>query len=110
MVDANIKTIGDIHACFGPTPVPAVLNFYGEGVLGGVTFKGSGECRTRADWPEKGLLVLMCFLDLSGLPDRYIGGLLTTNSLNSLKTLGTETDPGGYTQASIATIRLWRRR
>jgi hypothetical protein len=35
---------------------------------------------------------------LSGLPDQYVGGLLTTNSLNSSNVLGLETDPRGYTQ------------
>jgi hypothetical protein len=110
MVNMNVRTIGSLHACFGRTSDPAIVNFYGEGVLGGAAFTGTGECRGNADFPEKGLLVAKCFLGLSGLPDRYVGGLLTTNSMSSLKTLGLETDPRGYTQSSIATIRLWKKR
>ena len=110
MVDANINTIGDLHACFADTSDPGVARFYAEGTLGSVTFKGTGECHNRRDWPEKGLVVSRCFLELSSLPAQFAGGLLTTNSMNSQNSLGMETNPGGYTQASIATIRLWRRR
>jgi hypothetical protein len=110
MVNLNVRTIGILHACIGRTSDPAIVRFYGEGVLGGAAFTGTGDCRSNADFPEKGLLVSKCFLDLSGLPDRYVAGLLTTNSMNSLKPLGLETNPRGYTQSSIATIRLWRKR
>jgi len=35
---------------------------------------------------------------------------VTTNTVvNTLKILGTETEPPGYTQNSIATIRLWKK-
>jgi hypothetical protein len=111
MLDSNIKTIGSIHACFGRTAHSELLNFYGELLLGRTAFSGIGECRrAKSDFPERGLTVLTCFLDLSGLPEPYVGGLLTTNTMNSLRNLGRETDPGGYTQTSIATIRLWRKR
>jgi len=110
MVNTNVKAIGSIHVCFGPIQNADIYNWYAEGVLGGTTFKGNGECRRRkADFPEPGLRALSCFLDLSGLPGAYVGGLLTTNSMTSPKP-GLETDPPGYTQTSIATIRLWRKR
>ena len=51
-----------------------------------------------------------CQLDLTGLPPEYVGGQLTTNTLQSRTTLGAETDPPGYTQASIATMRVWKKR
>lgn len=38
----------------------------------------------------------------------YVGGLLTTNTLTSRAAFGGDSDPPGYTQASIATIRLWK--
>jgi hypothetical protein len=110
MVDMNARTIGSIRACFGPASDPAVSNFYGEFNLGSVPFKGSGGCRGRSDYPDKGLRSLNCSAELSGLPNGYVGGLLTTNSLTSLKTLGLDTDPPGYTQSSIVTIRLWKKR
>jgi hypothetical protein len=37
----------------------------------------------------------------------YVGGVLTTNAVTSQAAFGSEIDPPGYTQASIATIRLW---
>jgi hypothetical protein len=111
VLNANVQTIGSIHACFGQTSDPAVTNFYGEGRLGFVSFMGLGECHVvKPNFPEQGLYPLRCFLDLSGLPREYVGGELTTNTLLSRKVLGTETEPPGYTQASIATVRLWKRR
>jgi hypothetical protein len=112
VVDANVKTIGSVHLCTGPTANnPAILDFYGEIVLGSTAFKGFGECHGKSDFPEKGVVAARCYLDLSGLPAEYVGGQLTTNTLNSPKKLiGTETDPVGYTQSSIATIRLWKKR
>jgi len=109
MINMNVKAIGSIHVCFGPIYNADSYDWYAEGTLGSTPFKGNGECRRRkADFPERGLRTLNCFLDLSGLPSAYIGGLLTTNSMTSLKP-GLETDPPGYTQTSIATIRLWRK-
>jgi hypothetical protein len=111
MIDTNVKAIGSIHICLGPTSDPAIRNYYGDISLGHTEFKGIGEChRQKADFPENGLTAQNCFLNLSGLPNPYIGGLLTTNSMNSVKSVGMETDPSGYTQTSIATIRLWRKR
>ncbi len=69
VLDANVKTIASIHSCNGRTANPAVFDFYGEIVLQGTAFKGLGDCRaTKTDFPEKGLIVYRCFLDLSGLP------------------------------------------
>ena len=59
-------------------------------------------------FPEAGLYPVHCHLKLSGMPMPYVGGLLTTNTMTSNARLGGETDPAGYTQASIATIRLWK--
>jgi hypothetical protein len=47
---------------------------------------------------------------LRGLLAPYVGGVLTTNTITSKAGFGGETDPPGYTQASIATIRLWKAR
>jgi hypothetical protein len=111
VVDSNVKTIGTGHACFGQTGDPKLLNFYAEIVLSTNAFSGIGTCRSiRPDFPELGLAANNCFLDISKIPPPYIGGLLITNTMVSLKTLGPESEPGGYTQSSIATIRLWKRR
>lgn len=72
---------------------------------------GRGQCRTtKRDFPETGITLFACQLDLTGLPPEYVGGQLTTNTLQSRTTLGSDTDPPGYTQPSIATIRLWKKR
>jgi hypothetical protein len=111
LVDTNVNTIGRLHACFGSTPDPATVNFYGEGVLADVPFTGSGDCRvTRNDYPEPGIAVYRCFLELRDLPTGYVGGHLTTNTVVSRTAIGEKSDPPGYTQPSIATVRLWKRR
>jgi hypothetical protein len=110
ILNANVATIGRLRACFGPLP-ESLSFFYAEGTLGDVPFTGRGECRTmRRDYPEPGMSVQRCFMELSGLPAAYVGGQLTTNTVGSRNALGDRTDPPGYTQPSIATIRLWKRR
>jgi hypothetical protein len=111
VIDANAATIGDLHACYGSTSDSARTNFYAEGRLSGVEFVGRGECVTaKTGFPETGLTVIRCFLDLGALPREFVGGQLTTNTIGSRATLGGVSDPVGYTQPSIATVRLWRRR
>ena len=111
VIDANVQKIGSFHACFGPTSDPAVMTFYAEGALATITLTGRGECRNaKRDYPEQGMIVMRCFLDLSDISGGRIGGQLTTNTINSRSAFGDKTDPPGYTQSSIATIRLWRAR
>jgi hypothetical protein len=111
VIDANVATVGELLACFGPSADPLISNFYAEGSLGGVTFTGKGECRAaKKDYPEPGLNLFRCFLDLGNLPDQYVGGHLTTNTVTSKQSIGVASDPPGYAQPSIATIRLWKKR
>ena len=111
MIDTNVKTIGSGHACFGQAANPATRNFYMELLLGVTLFIGRGECLTaKSDLPERGLTVVRCFLDLSDPLGHYVGGQLTTNTVGSLKLLGVDSDPPGYAQPSIATIRVWKKR
>ena len=99
----------ELHACFGATSERARQNFYAEVKLGSISFRGDGECRAvKSEFPEAGLFPVHCHLILSGLPAPYVGGLLTTNTITSKAAFGGDTDPPGYTQASIATIRLWK--
>jgi hypothetical protein len=105
------KDIASLHACFGKTTDPNLLNFYAEGELAGIQFTGRGKCTSlKADSPEAGLNESTCFLDLGGLKYPYAAGLLTTNTLRSRNIIGDKSDPPGYIQPSIATVRLWRRR
>jgi hypothetical protein len=111
VTDANGNPVATGHFCIGPTADRAVFNLYMEGVLGDkITFKGNGECHSlRADFPEAGITPAWCFFDLHDLPTGYVGGLLATNSVISRAIIGDKSDPPGYTQASIAVIRLWKR-
>ena len=110
-----ISTVGketaSLHACFGKMADPNLLNFYAEGEIAGIRFTGRGKCTfLKTEFPEPGLSESTCFLHLGGLKDPYAGGLLTTNTLRSRNIIGDKSDPPGYIQPSIATVRLWRRR
>jgi sugar lactone lactonase YvrE len=109
VVDAKAARVAELQGCFGPTNERARQNFYAEIKLGSISFRGTGECLALAlDFPEAGLYPVRCQLVLSDLPAQYVGGLLTTNTLTSKAAFGGDSDPPGYTQASIATIRLWK--
>lgn len=111
VVDAGQGRVAELRACFGPTDDRARQNFYAEVRLGSIAFRGSGDCLAlKVDFPETGLFPVRCQLVLSGLPAPFVGGLLTTNTMTSGAPFGGDTAPPGYTQASIATIRLWRGR
>ena len=104
------QEVASLHACFGKTDNPKITSFYGEGELANASFVGKGQCtRLKADFPEVGIIVWTCFLELGGLKDPYKGGVLTTSTVDSRNPLGEKSDPPGYTQPSIATVRLWRR-
>lgn len=109
VVQTHSRRVAELRACFGATDERARQNFYAEITLGSISFRGNGEClAVGINFPEDGLFPVRCQLVLSGLPAPYVGGLLTTNTLTSKAAFGGATDPSGYTQASVATIRLWK--
>jgi hypothetical protein len=111
VIDARLHDAGTLHACFDSAPGVPETNFYAEGVLAGVSATGKGKCTAiAADFPEPGITSLRCFLILSNLSAPYVAGVLTTNSVTSREPIGDRSDPPGYIQPSIATIRLWRKR
>ncbi len=111
VVNADVKSVGSIRACFGKTKDADVLELYGEVSINGIAAKAFGKCNTaKRDFPEKGVNLFGCLFELFDLPPEYIGGQLTTNSLSSPELFGTNSNPKGYTQVSIATIRLWKKR
>lgn len=111
VVDAKQARVAELRGCFGPTEDRARQNFFAEIALGAISFRGSGECLALGiDVPEAGLFPVRCQLVLSGLPAPFVGGLLTTNTITSKAIFGGDTDPSGYIQASMATIRLWKAR
>ncbi|MCF8478499.1 MAG: hypothetical protein K9G60_15845, partial [Pseudolabrys sp.] len=111
VVETKDTRVAELRGCFGGTDEPPRQNFYAEITLGSLSFRGTGECLAlRIDFPAPGLFPVRCQLVLSGLPAPYVGGVLTTNTVTSKAAFGGETDPPGYTQASLATIRLWKSR
>jgi hypothetical protein len=111
VVQTKDMRVAELRGCFGATGEPARQNFYAEIRLGPISFRGHGECLAmKIDFPAAGLFPVRCQLVLSGLPVPYVGGLLTTNTMTSRAAFGGETEPAGYTQASIATVRLWKSR
>lgn len=108
-IDAKHTRVAQLRACFGPTQDSTRQNFYAEIQLGAIAFRGRGECvALMIDFPQPGLFPVRCHLILSDLPAPFIGGLLTTSTMTSGARFGGESQPGGYTQASIATLRLWK--
>lgn len=111
VVETKAKRVAELRGCFGATAEPPRQNFYAEVQIGSISFRGNGECLAlKIDFPATGLFPVRCQLVLSGLPAPYVGGVLTTNTMTSQAAFGGDTNPPGYTQASIATIRLWKSR
>jgi hypothetical protein len=111
VTSASGPTVGRLTGCFGATPGSRVLSFYAEAVVHGISWIGRGECqKTRSDFPEAGFAVYVCHLDIAGLPEGYVGGQLSTNTVISRRPVGMQSDPAGYAQPSIATVRLWKRK
>jgi hypothetical protein len=110
VMNAAGPTVGHLHACIARTSDSLVV-WFAQGDLNGVHLTGRGDCRTEPrEFPEPGITLWRCYLDLTGLPPGFAGGRLTTNTIQSRALLGATSDPAGYTQPSIATVRLWRRR
>ena len=108
---AKAHAVGHIRGCFGKTADAGVFKFYGEFETNGVKGKALGSCWSgRPDFPEEGLRLFSCYFALSDLPAPYVGGQLTTNSVNSKNITGEVSEPLGYTQVSVATVRLWKKR
>ena len=111
VVDASSHEVGTLHTCYDSMPGMTDANFYAEGVIAGVSATGKGRCTPIAnDFPEAGISSNLWFLILSNLAAPYVAGVLTTNSITSRQPIGDQSDPPGYVQPSIATIRLWRKR
>lgn len=111
VVDTLSNEAGKILGCFNWVPGLREYNFFAGATIAGLSATGTGRCNViAADLPEPGITSAHCFLVLSNLLAPYVPGVLTTNTVISRKVIGTESDPPGYTQPSIATIRLWRKR
>jgi hypothetical protein len=109
VTDTDAGTIGSAHSCGGlVADKPGISQFYGEFVLGGLAFKAIGECHlAKADFPERGLSTLFCVQCI-----RSSSRLCwwSSNNEHFLQLHLSDTEPPGYAQPSIATVRLWKKR
>ena len=111
VTDPGVQAIGHLRGCVGQTADALVANFYAEGQLAGLPLTAAGQCRApRADHPESGTMFMACSFELRNLPSPYVSGHLTTSTMNSRQAVGGVSDPAGYVQPSIATVRLWKKR
>src|ERR1700730_6818409 len=100
VIDAIRQNAGRWQACFDSVPGVGDTHFYSE-----------GKCTLIAvPLSVAGFTSFRCFLVLSNLSPPYFPGVLTTNTVKSREPLGERSDPPGYIQPSIATIRLWTKR
>ncbi|MCP4618582.1 MAG: hypothetical protein GY844_19375 [Bradyrhizobium sp.] len=115
MGDGEKKTVGSVRACFS-TIVTAPdgsksLKMWGLGELAGIRVEGPGACEVLST-VEPDVTPARCWFEMKALPnaDGFTRALLTTNTVFSKNVFGNVTDPPGYAQSSIATVRLWRPR
>ena len=110
LTNSRVRRVGELRTCLGPTPDPRNFNFYIEGQLATLSsLSGSGACSSlRPNFPEQGIATWQCSISLRDLPTPYVGGVLISNTIVSKAVIGGETDPPGYIQSSVATVRVWR--
>jgi hypothetical protein len=109
VIDGQLKVIGKLTTCTGPTSSPNVLNFYGEGEIGGVRFKGDGDCARDERAPIGGATSLRCYNRAAVLNEGYSGGLLVSNTIAPPEFPAGGVAPAGYLATSVAVARFWRK-
>ena len=115
VVNWKVKKIGEALACTSlndPDLRPGELLAYFQLTFGRknpITIGVSGLCQiTDINTPEDGILPTNCWLNVVSAPPEYVGGLLTSNTLQ-------EFIPGtvtylGYKARSIGTLRIFKER
>ena len=110
MVSTHEKSVGEFRACFSQLAEGKPLNMYAWGTIARTPWTGVGECAiTKSQPPDRTVLALNCQLNLSGLPDRYTGGMLTSSTLAPLlaREHGPTAHAPGYLSTSVVTARFW---
>ena len=104
--------VGEFRACFAALTAGKSFSMYASGTVGGLSWKGNGECLPMsAEPPVSTLRTFNCNLEISDLPDEYAGGLLTSST--AAPVLGASAAPDahvrGYLSTSVVTLRLWKK-
>jgi hypothetical protein len=111
LVNTHRKAVGEFRACLSRLAQGEPLNMYATGTLAHIPWVGVGECLvTKSQPPVRTVLALNCQLNLSGLPEAYAGGILTSSTVAPLvgRERGAAAHVPGYLSTSVVTVRLWR--
>jgi hypothetical protein len=110
IANSHEKRLGEFTGCFGRPGSDGTFPMYFMGTHGTIPYTLLGSCRfMQAKPPAPTLLVLNCAGDLSGLPEPYTGGYLTSSSLAPTGGANAVHVPG-YLSTSVVTMRFWKRR
>ena len=112
VVNTHVRNVGGFTACLGQLARDQPLQMYATGTVDQIPWIGVGECLALMSQPPvRTAIAFTCHLNLSGLPERYTGGFLTSSTLAPF--LGKDQPPTayipGYLSTSVATVRLWKR-
>lgn len=112
VVKTHEKKVGGFTACLGQLVRGQPVQMYATGTVAKVPWVGTGECLALTSQPPvHKVIAFTCHLNLSGLPDEYAGGFLTSSTLSPL--LGKDAPPSahvpGYLSTSVVAVRLWKK-
>jgi len=112
VVNTHLRKVGGFTACLGQLTRGQPLQMYATGTVAQIPWVGVGECLVLMSQPPiRTGIAFTCHLNLSGLPDRYSGGILTSSTLAPF--LGKDQPPTahipGYLSTSVVTVRLWKK-
>lgn len=113
VVNWKVKKIGEALACTQPTGErDGEFLAYFQLTFGRkhpITMLVAGLCQiTDVNMPEPGIFPMNCWLNVISAPPEYVGGLLTSNTLQEFPP-GTVTELG-YNARSIGTLRIFKER
>jgi hypothetical protein len=109
VVKTHEKPVGDFMACFSAIADRRTLRMFARGTTANVPWIGQGACEiVESQPPVRGLLALSCQGSLTGLPQEYSGGYISTSSLAATGGKDAAHVPG-YLSTSVVTMRLWRK-
>jgi hypothetical protein len=85
VVNTHKSGVGAFTGCFSQPAQDHSLQMYATGTVAHVPWVGVGECIVpKAQPPVRTVAAYTCRLDLSGLPEKYFGGLLVSSTLTTL--------------------------
>lgn len=109
VVNTHKSSVGSFAACFSQPAQDHSLQMYATGTVAHIPWTGTGECIVpKAQPPVHTVATYTCRLDLSGLPEKYVGGFMVSSTLATLlRDQPPTAHVPGYVSTSIVTVRLW---